>query len=355
MLEIEAQYFDGRQARAQPCLLRVEGGALCLLRPNAPVLQTPLRQVVWPEHTRHGAQQLLLPNGGVVALGDPAAWDRFADQAGLVQPLAARWALSWRHSVMALGLVLLAMAAAWVWVVPWGAGQAIRWIPAALEARIGERVMADIDARWLQPSTLPVGYHERLQSELRRLLQSGYPAGDAPPIRLHLRQAPKWLGPNAFALPGGDVVVTDALVTLMQGKDLAEVDPAVLGIVAHEVGHVRYRHGLRLVMEAGAASVIAGWWLGDFSAVLTAAPAVLVQASYQRDHERQADQESLRLMQAAGIDPRHMVRFFRRLKEALPEHDGDTQLLGLASHPADSERMQFFGAPSAPPKHQPTR
>jgi len=45
---------------------------------------------------------------------------------------------------------------------------------------------------------------------------------------------------------------------------------------------------------------------------------------------------------AAGIDPREMLRFFGALKKAMPERDGDSAAFGLASHPADSERIRLF-------------
>lgn len=47
-------------------------------------------------------------------------------------------------------------------------------------------------------------------------------------------------------------------------------------------------------------------------------------------------------MRASGIDPRSMVRFFEALKKAMPERHGNATVFGLASHPADSERIRLF-------------
>ena len=164
---------------------------------------------------------------------------------------------------------------------------------------------------------------------------------DVPAFRLHFRKAPKWLGPNAFALPGGDIVITDALVVLLKSAG-DTVDPALLGVVAHELGHVRERHGLRLVFEAGAITALTGWWLGDFSSILAAAPALAAQAGYSRDHERSADFEARRVMRAAGIDPAAMATFFQAVQKAAPERDGESPAFGLSTHPVDSERIRFF-------------
>jgi predicted Zn-dependent protease len=79
-------------------------------------------------------------------------------------------------------------------------------------------------------------------------------------------------------------------------------------------------------------------------------PAWLAQANYSRQAEREADAEALRVMQAAGIDPRHMVMFFEALKKAMPERDGNSNSAAfcLSSQPADADRMRFFNAVPKP-------
>jgi Zn-dependent protease with chaperone function len=339
---IDAHWFDGRQAEARPVRLQFQQGQLRLQASDGTQRQYPRRQVVWPERTRHGQRQLLLPDGGVLQLYDAAAWDRWAAAAGLQQPLAARWALYWPLVLGALVLLLATVFAAWRWGIPWGARTAAGWVPASLEQRLGRELMDDLGERgWIQPSQLPERDQQRILAAAARMVAAAYPEG-APRHQLHLRQGPKWLGPNAFALPGGDIVVTDALVQLLRDGD-EPVSGVLLGVIAHELGHVREQHGLRLVFEAGAVSVLMGWWIGDFSSLMAAAPALMMQAGYSRGHERAADAEALRVMRAAGIDPREMVRFFTRLKEELPKRDGDTPMFGLATHPTDSERVLFFG------------
>ena len=54
---------------------------------------------------------------------------------------------------------------------------------------------------------------------------------------------------NAFALPGGTVVMTDAIVQAAADKGIS--DDALVGVLAHEIGHVVHRHGMRMVVEQG--------------------------------------------------------------------------------------------------------
>ena len=338
---LAATWFDGTTARPWPCELAWHEGELVLRVAQQQPRRYASAQVGWPERTRHGARQLRLPDGGVVAINDALAWDAWAQAAGLVQPLAVRWALSWRAVALALALLLACLFIAWRWGIPWGAQQAVQWVPDRLQNKLGQQVMQDLEQRqWLFPSELKPEVRGRIEDTVAGMVKQAY-RDDVPAFRLHFRKAPKWLGPNAFALPGGDIVITDALVVLLKSAG-DTVDPALLGVVAHELGHVRERHGLRLVFEAGAITALTGWWLGDFSSILAAAPALAAQAGYSRDHERSADFEARRVMRAAGIDPAAMATFFQAVQKAAPERDGESPAFGLSTHPVDSERIRFF-------------
>lgn len=347
MRALSARFYDGRRAAAQPCelhwvdqRLQVRGGI------DGP-RSYARSEVVWPERTRHGQRQLLLPDGGVVQLPDAQAWDAWAADAGLGLPLAVRWALSWRLVALSFALLLLSLFAAWRWGIPWAARGLANRMPVAWEQDLGRQVMKSIDGGWLEPSQVPEAEREAYAAAVKRMVEAAYPVGARPDYRLHWRRAPEWLGPNAFALPGGDIVVSDAMVEMARLPG-GTVNPMLLGVLAHELGHVRERHGLRMVLEAGAVSTLAGWWIGDYSALLAAAPAWLAQSHYSRDHERQADLESLRVMRAAGIDPRCMTQLFERLRMTLKSRDGESRSFGLASHPADSERIRFFEQGATP-------
>ena len=105
---------------------------------------------------------------------------------------------------------------------------------------------------------------------------------DQTPVTLHFRNAPD-IGANAFALPGGDVVVTDGLV------ELATSPEQVAAVVAHELGHVAHRHGLRNMVQASILAALVSYWTGDFSSLATAGATAVLSAAYSRDFEREAD------------------------------------------------------------------
>ncbi|MFX1681633.1 M48 family metallopeptidase [Mitsuaria sp. CC2] len=364
---LQADWFDGRSARARPVRLWLDREQLVVHDQDLEGVERryPVRDVQWPERTRHGQRQAQLPDGGVLMARDAADWDDWADAAtqgrGLGGGLAARWFSSWRHSLVALTVVVAVGGATWHWGVPAAADGIARHLPASIEQSIGDGAMEQVDSLMLKPSQVPAHEQQRWRERFAAMVAS-QPA-ESTPYELHFRDAGKRLGPNAFALPGGHIVVTDELLTL-----LGDEPDAVLGVLAHELGHVREQHGLRLTMRASLMGVLLGFAVGDFSSLLAGAPAVLMQASYSRDFERAADVQAKRLLVDSGRSPRAMLVLFERIgdwraqRSAKARADrasepkslgrdvgeqakaGADALLRIAfnSHPADEERMRFF-------------
>ncbi len=121
-------------------------------------------------------------------------------------------------------------------------------------------------------------------------------AGYAPALRLEFRRG---MGANAFALPGGTVVITDGLAETASRRGLG--DDALAGVLAHEIGHVVYRHTTRTVVEQGVLNIGLGLALGDVSSLLSTGGALVTGLAYSRAHEREADCYALALMGRARL------------------------------------------------------
>lgn len=153
---------------------------------------------------------------------------------------------------------------------------------------------------------------------------------------------------NAFALPGGEIVIHSSLILH------AESAEELLGVLAHEITHVEAQHGIRNVIGSAGLYVIASAIFGDVNGILAvaagAAPLLLNQ-QYSRGFETESDVEGFKLLQRANIDPRGLASFFDKLmqeeKNVLDNiEDGDTRrviegALGfLSTHPASEKRIQ---------------
>lgn len=147
--------------------------------------------------------------------------------------------------------------------------------------------------------------------------------------------------PNAFALPGGTIMVTTGLLhTAGSSEEIA-------GVLAHEVGHVIRRHSMR--QQAGALGIVSLVGLaaetdGGAPAALATGSALLMGMGHSREYEREADKTGLSLLVDAGIDPAGAVRFMKRM---LVRDGGSAQGIfdrALGSHPATQQRIDYMEA-----------
>lgn len=152
---------------------------------------------------------------------------------------------------------------------------------------------------------------------------------------------------NAFALPGGKIVIHSALILKAQTAE------ELLGVLAHEMMHIEEQHGVRNVIGAAGIYILISGVLGDVNgvlALLSSAAPLLLNQSYSRRYEQQADTKGLELLIDADINPRGLVDFFDKLKaqedEQLAEIDDENakvvieQAMGyLSTHPATDSRI----------------
>lgn len=353
---LPASYFDGVSARAQPVTLQLDGAVLQITGEG--VRRTlAIADVQWPERTRHGMRVAHLKGGGSVQCADAAAWDGWCRSHGLRDSLVVTAQQSWRWVLgSVVGLLVIAVAVQ-QWGLPVAARAVVAMMPVSVDVALGEASLALIDEHLMRPSKLPAVEQARLRAALAQAANAA-PAGTVPAWQLVFRQSR--IGPNALALPGGTLVMTDELVELV-GRD----EKVITAVLAHELGHVRHRHGVRLLVQATVLSGLAAVVLGDFSTVLAGVPVLLGQASYSREAEREADAEAVRILKAAAISPEVMITLFDKLEEEMNKEGmkkgkqeraenkgkgedgtlpGQDSWLGVAfaSHPSDADRVRYF-------------
>lgn len=138
---------------------------------------------------------------------------------------------------------------------------------------------------------------------------------------------------NAVALPGGRILVFRGLI------DLADDPNAVVAVLAHELGHATYRHGMAGVIQSSATAALISLVLGDVTggAAITYVAETLIDTSYSRDMERQADQFALDSMAEADWDAAPLAGLLTKLEEA---NGGAKDMDWMSSHPATEDRAQ---------------
>ena len=141
--------------------------------------------------------------------------------------------------------------------------------------------------------------------------------------------------PNAFALPGGIIVVHTGLVAATKSPE------ELAGVLAHEVQHVERRHSLRRIIKDMGLRGLWAFVTGDLgSSVAGQAALELTRLSFSRDDEREADERGFDALVRAGIDPAGMPAFFQTLGQI----SGGPVPAFLSTHPPSEERDRALRA-----------
>ena len=281
-------------------------------------------------------RHLTFPDGSDFETRDNDAVDRLRDR-------LAGWRGGVVHSLEAFRPRLIVFVAATIalcallyrFAVPALVEVAVWATPPAVSDLMGRSVLVSLDTVVFSPSELEQDRQTRLQDAFTRLVDVSRKEGREaafPEYKLHFRHGGE-IGPNAFALPDGSVIVTDELVRL------AADDEMVLGVLGHEIGHVEHNHSLRQLYRAAGVTALIMLIGGDIGA---ATEDVLVQGagllalSNSRAAETEADRYSVELMHEAGHDPEAIARFFELLRDRFG-FAGNFAF--LSTHPATQERI----------------
>ncbi|MBI2308680.1 MAG: M48 family metallopeptidase [Rhodocyclales bacterium] len=330
---LSAVYYDGRSALRHPVRLHV--GDDCLHLDGDSVRRSvPLGSVDFGEAMGKGPRCIELPDGARCEVADHDGMRRLLAAAGVTESLVVRLQTRWRWAAAALAIVVGSAGAAYFWGLPALARTLAPHVPAPAVKLISDGVLAQLDGQLFAASALPPAR----QDEIRRLATAHLREAGQPDWRIHFRSAPK-IGANALALPGGDIVILDKLVTLMND------DRQLLAVVAHEVGHLAHRHSLQQLIQGATLSLVLAAWFGDVSSAAVALGGQLLQAGYSREAEREADAYATRLLLRCCGSSAGLVEALEKLARSEGDAGGALSLLG--SHPETAARIAAIRALAA--------
>ncbi|MGE4248648.1 MAG: M48 family metallopeptidase [Parvibaculaceae bacterium] len=142
---------------------------------------------------------------------------------------------------------------------------------------------------------------------------------------------------NAFALPGGRIVLTKKLI------ETAGAPEEVAGVLAHEMGHVYHRHAEAQIVRAMGIELLLKIASGGGDTISGLA-GLLAILRYSRDAEREADSFALDELNKAAIDPLGLKRFFERVMKLEGDQGSSGGIFGtvsdmMSTHPVTKERV----------------
>lgn len=325
MDRFEGVYYDGQSSRAIPVVVIPLQNDQVLLRGDQLELCQPLAQLRLEQPPGSSRPRLHWPGDGLVEVNDDGRLAAlFAGRPGARLQGLLRWAES--HRAGAVGASLLAIgtiAAVLVAGLPLLASLVSAAIPAAAERQLGEAVLASLDEEPFAPSRLPGAKQQRVR-HLVQMIEAAAPADRR--LRLELRDS-QAIGANALCLPGGILVVTDALVRLASEEEL-------LAVLAHEAGHAHHRHPLQMMVR-GHALAVTTRLIGGHDNPIQGITEGLVGNAYSRAFEHQADREALAVLRRLNRTPAPFFSILDKLEQQQGKTDAPSFLL---THPSNPER-----------------
>jgi predicted Zn-dependent protease len=326
---IHARFADGDSAAQHPVTIYTGAAALTIVAADGQVLDswpfrsTRLAEEVYrnqPARVIHGDRP-----GAILRIDDPDDIQELCRQVpGLGSRYLARFGALPR--LVFWGTLTLLIVALLVLATPHLAAGSARFVPLSWEHSLGKMVVSGMSA---ETCTAREG-----QQALERLADT-LAANRVLPAPLHIVVA-RSEEVNAFAAPGGQIVVLSGLLGEVRTPE------EFAGVLAHEIAHVYARHPMAGILRALGLSLAVSALLGDVSSLATLAATVgehLAVMSYSRGDEAEADSIAVDMLNQANIRGNDFVDFFNQLDDS---DQNQTALFGgyLASHPLPRKRAE---------------
>lgn len=224
-------------------------------------------------------------------------------------------------------------------VVYWGVSTIVPWaglklIKPSTETELGEKIYQSM----MQGEMIDKERTKLLQEFARSMqLSNNYP------IKLTVVKNKEV---NAYAIPGGNIVVFSGILKAMKSSD------ELAALLGHETAHINDRHSLRSILRSAATGLIVSVVLNDISGIFS----IVVENAeglrtmhFSRGIEKSADEEGMKILVKNNIHPLAMKKLMMRLKENSPEIP--EVLSFMQSHPATDERIKHASEFAVPYKN----
>ncbi len=237
-------------------------------------------------------------------------------------------AIQFRHTPLLGGVLAIFGPVLFVWqLVPAIGVAGAELIPASWERKLGEYVLREV-----QVNNSP-RVSEEIQNLIRDRIQSMLSKTPLTDVKIYFVAGT----PNAYALPGNIIVITDGFLNLITDND--QID----AVIGHELGHLIARDNLKSFLGIGLLTMLVKGMTGDYAdggAIADLTKNSLLSPSFSRQSERQADQYAHHLLIETGRSPEHFGRAMENLERYLSKMKLDEGRGLFSSHPVSASRIE---------------
>jgi Zn-dependent protease with chaperone function len=344
----QIDFYDGKSALPQSARVYASNSSL-IIHANGSTISVASTAVNPTLSTPNGRRFINLPNNMALEFHDNADAEHVLDALNAKHLKPMRWFdknyRSWSFIGSALGIFIALVAGLYFFVLPVVANHIAMSLPANTLNHMSEASLKQLeDAGYLKPSKLTPARQAQLLTQFNALQKPDTNI----PFKLHFYSAPD-VGPNAFALPSGDVVLLDELV------NLTTTDDQTMGVLSHELGHVAHRHTMRGIVQNGIVSFAVAAWLGDYgNTLLNLGASALFSQKYSRDFEREADHYAIKMMEQNKISPAALADLFVIMEQYGKDEAAKTAKKSETSQAKESSDFNLHQISDLLQSHPPT-
>jgi Zn-dependent protease with chaperone function len=330
MIIINGKYFYGRQPVGVQAKMAFEGR-------EATLIAESISERFISSHLRisprmETAQRCIaLPNGARFVCPDHEYFD------ALLREIQSEGPAGWlkKHRNLALICVAIFICTLLItnyFVLPFAINSIAARVPVETEKLLGINAVLSLDnKKWFEPT--------QIDSDKQKTIRAGFSGLCSEPfLKEHFQlefRSSKIFGPNAFAFPGGIIIITDDMVNAAQNVE------EVLAVLAHEIGHAELRHTMK--------SLFQNYLIADEPAAVTSdaaspggsverLPELLALTKYSREFEAAADEYSFKLLRPKGYSPAAFASIMERIAG---RDDGKISAFAYArNHPFTARRYR---------------
>jgi Zn-dependent protease with chaperone function len=294
-------YASGGAAQVA-ATLHIDGELLEVKVQNDTVLSCHIRDVDLSDRLGNVERKLAFTNIGIFTTSDNNGVDQAFRECRRANAFFYFLETHMPAVIIALVFTIALAISFFRWGIPWVSETVAHLLPHKTNELIADQTLSFLDDYWFEDSELTTERQEAIRQHFTATLIPLDERNKGINYQLHFRAWKKDDKdiPNAFALPSGDIIVTDQFIRLATHQD--EMDSVLL----HEIGHVIERHSLEMIVQGTLVTTIVMLVSGDGSGIADAGlglGAVLLSSHYSREHESEADTYAFERMLVAGIDP----------------------------------------------------
>ncbi len=308
MTEINGLLFDGKNVdKLSVNLVVTDNGAAHLS--NKPDSTFKFSKVAVSPRIGDSTRFLTLPDGRLFETTNNNA----IDQLTTLYPTSKHSQIHSGNWILKSSVLVVVLLLTWIGIsigIPALTYKIAMQVPEEMLVESGKKAMVDLDKGPFTETKLSKKRQKNLTNTFMKLLPDDH---EKLAYKLHFRESEK-IGANAFALPSGDIIITDKLIKLSANDD------EIRSILLHEIAHVELRHGIQSTIKTSSLLLLVVAITGDvtsLSTVLLGVPALLLDSSYNRKMEWEADSYSLTKMQQLKINP---IAFANMLEKLVKSH-----------------------------------